>query len=302
LFLSHIGSSHSPNQNKIMNRFESVSAALLEGEAVVLKHDGVKIYNGHEKVCRSIPLQAEKYRNYYLQTNFEDGEATLTTHRIFWGKQGDFSRGSNVIQLRLKLIRSLDEEIGSSMFFGKKKRLIIRLNDVSGDKLPGPMDHTNFTFIKLSAPNGITANFTQALNETLMARVFDIDESSPKRVAIKQRSGIVGIEKSMQEKQKQTNENISVAFQDLSKLIVMAKDMVSVSKAISQKIRDRQSDASEDETQKFKTLLMSLGIDDPVTKDNFTNNAEYLRSLGNEICQSLLDQLTVSNSNKPLIL
>jgi ESCRT-II complex subunit VPS36 len=231
-----------------------------------------------------------------LQTIFEDGEVTLTTHRLFWAKQGEFSRGSNVFQLQLKLIRALDEEIGSSMFFGKKKRLIVRLNDVTGPKLPGPMDHTNFTFIKLSGPNGITANFIQALNETLIARVFDIEVEarSPTVPKIKQRSGIVGIEKSIQEKQKQTNENISVAFQDLSKLIVMAKDMVSVSKAISQKIRDRQSDASEDETQKFKSLLMSLGIDDPVTKDNFTNNTEYLRSLGNEICQSLLDQMTVS--------
>ncbi|KAG5670459.1 hypothetical protein PVAND_000722 [Polypedilum vanderplanki] len=261
-----------------MNRFESVSAALIEGETIVTKHDGVKIYNGHEK------------------TIFEDGELTLTTHRLVWAKEGEFSRGSNVIQLRLKLIKSLDEEIGSSMFFGKKKRLIIRLNDITGiEKLPGPMDYTNYTFIKLSAPHGITANFIQALNETLMARVFDIDSSnpnSPKVHKIKQRTGILGIEKSIQEKQKQTDENISVAFQDLNKLIVMAKDMVNVSKAISQKIRDRQSDATEDETQKFKSLLMSLGIDDPVTKENFTNNTEYLRSLGNEICQSLLDQMT----------
>jgi hypothetical protein len=35
---------------KIMNRFESVSAALIEGEAIVTRHDGVKLYNGHEKV------------------------------------------------------------------------------------------------------------------------------------------------------------------------------------------------------------------------------------------------------------
>ena len=74
----------------------------------------------------------------------------------------------------------------------------------------------------------------------------------------------------------------------------MAKEMVNISKVISQKIRERQADTSdEDETLKFKTLLMSLGIDDPVTKENFTSNNEYLRSLGNEICQSLLDVMTV---------
>lgn len=33
-----------------MNRFEFTVATLTEGETVVLKHDGVKIYDGHEKV------------------------------------------------------------------------------------------------------------------------------------------------------------------------------------------------------------------------------------------------------------
>lgn len=222
----------------------------------------------------------------------------LTTHRIFWGKPGEFSRGSNLIQLHLKYVKSLDEEMASSMFFGKKRRLIIRLNDIMQGKTPGPMEFSAYSFVKLSGPNGITTNFVQALNETLMAKVWQISDqvvsspSAPPR--IKQRSGIAGIERSIIEKQKQTDQNLSIAFQDLNKLIGMAKEMVKTSKAISQKIRERQSDATEDETLKFKTLLMSLGIDDPVTKDNFTSNTEYLRSLGNEICQSLLDPITVS--------
>lgn len=201
-----------------------------------------------------------------------------------------------MIQLHHKYIKSLDEEIGSSFFFGKKKRLIIRLNDLQSDKTPGPMEHSSSTFIKFSGPNGITQNFIQALNETLMARVWQINEaSSPKSPPrIKTRSGIGGIEKGILEKAKKTDENLSVAFQDLSKLIGMAKEMVNTSKAISLKIRERKSEASEDETLKFKTMLMSLGIDDPVTKDNFTSNNEFLSSLGNEICQSMLDVITVS--------
>lgn len=232
----------------------------------------------------------------YFQTLFEDGEVVLTTHRIFWGKPGEFSRGSNIIQLQLKYIKSLDEEMGSSMFFGKKRRLIIRLHDITPGKTPGPMEFSSSSFIKLSGPNGITSNFVQALNETLMAKVWEISEqtsspSSPPR--IKQRSGIMGIEKSILEKHKQTDQNISIAFQDLNKLIEMASKMVTTSKAINLKIRERQSDATEDETLKFKSLLMSLGIDDPVTKDNFTSNSEYLRQLGNEICEALLDEITV---------
>ena len=158
------------------------------------------------------------------------------------------------------------------------------------------MEFSSSTFIKFSGPNGIAQNFMQALNEALMAKVWQISEASSQKSPprIKIRSGIGGIEKGILEKAKKTDENLSVAFQDLSKLIGMAKDIVHTSKAISLKIRERQTEASEDETLKFKTILMNLGIDDPVTKDNFTSNNEFLRSLGNEICQSMLDVLTVS--------
>lgn len=47
----------------------------------------------------------------------------------------------------------------------------------------------------------------------------------------------MGIERSIQEKQKATDQSISAAFQDLSKLMSMAKDMVHISKSISEKIR-----------------------------------------------------------------
>lgn len=220
----------------------------------------------------------------------------MTTHRIFWGKAGEFARGSDIIQLHLKFIKSLDEEMGSSMFFGKKRRLVVRMHDVTPGKEPGPMEFSSASFVKFSGPNGIGTNFIQALNETLRARVWQISDqialpsTTPR---IKQRSGIGGIEKNILEKQKKTDESLTIAFQDLNKLIGMAKETVATSKAISLKMRERQTDATEDETLKFKSMLMSLGIDDPVTKDSFTSNTEYLRSLGNEICQSLLDVITV---------
>lgn len=210
-----------------------------------------------------------------------------------------------MIHLQLKYIKSLDDEMGSSMFFGKKRRLVIRLHDIMPGKTPGPMEFSSSSFIKLSAPNGIANNFVQALNEIMMAKVWQISDqpsSPPAPPRIKQRSGIAGIEKSIQEKHKQTDQNISMAFQDLNKLIGMAKEMVTTSKAISIKIRERQSNATEDETLKFKTLLMSLGIDDPVTKDNFTSNSEYLRKLGNEICEALLDEITVRREHLNLSL
>lgn len=109
---------------------------------------------------------------------------------------------------------------------------------------------------------------------------------------IKLRTGIVGIERSLQEKHKATDESISSAFQDLSKLMVMAKEMVRLSQSISTKIRDKQGDITEDETVRFKSYLMSLGIDDPVTKDSYKSNNKYFRDLAKQVCDILVSPIT----------
>lgn len=208
-----------------------------------------------------------------------------------------------VLSLNLKYVISLDEETASSFVFGRKKRIIITLKEPTPDKTPGPMDDsTGEIFIKLSGKNGIEESFMQALNETVSARIWEASEAAqpsndgksedapPPR--IKLRSGIVGIERNLQERQKQTDENITLAFKDLSKLMTMAKDMVAISKVISSKIRERHGDISEDETVRFKSYLMSLGIDDPVTRDNAASNNEYFQLLANQICEMLLDPIT----------
>lgn len=205
-----------------------------------------------------------------------------------------------VLSLHLKYVISLDEEIASSFVFGRKKRIIINLKQPQPDKTPGPMDEsTSEMFIKLSGRNGIEESFVQSLNETVSARIWETtaeqttasgEPKPPPR--IKLRTGIVGIERSLQERQKQTDENITLAFKDLSKLMVMAKDMVAISKAISTKIRERHGDISENEIVKFKSYLMSLGIDDPVTRDNAQSDTEYFQLLANQICEMLLDPIT----------
>lgn len=178
----------------------------------------------------------------------------------------------------------------------------MHLRQIERDKIPGPMDTSTATFIKLSGRNGLDPGFVSSLTETIMAKVWEIQQptvdgnqtnSSPSIVPrIKLRTGIVGIERGLQERQKQTDDNIQLAFQDLSKLMVMAKDMVAVSKVISSKIRERQGDISEDETVRFKSYLMSLGIDDPVTRDSFESSSQYYRSLSMQICEMLLDPLS----------
>lgn len=202
-----------------------------------------------------------------------------------------------VFCLQLRYIQGIDEETASSFVFGKKKRIILHLSPPAPDKAPGPSDKSLANFMKLSGRNGMDEEFVKSLNETVSAKVWEIstnnqpgmDAKSPR---IKLRTGIVGIERNLQEKQKQTDDSIQLAFQDLNKLMTMAKDMVGLSKVISTKIRERQGDISEDETVRFKSYLMSLGIDDPVTRDGYQSNSEYYTNLSRQICEILLDPIT----------
>jgi ESCRT-II complex subunit VPS36 len=264
-----------------MDRFEYSKAVLNESETFVAKDHSVKLYDGDEK------------------TSYEDGEILLTTHRLFWGRPGEIARGATTLALPLKYITSLDEETASSMIFGKKKRIILNLAAASSNKQPGPSNSSTANFIKLSGRNGVDVAFVSSLNETVAARIWQATETLEEEVVekpreIKLRTGIMGIERGLQAKQQQRDESISMAFQDLSKLMNMAKDMVGISKAISTKIRDRQGDISEDETVRFKSYLMSLGIDDPVTRDNFVSNTEYYTSLSAQLCEILLDPIEES--------
>lgn len=228
----------------------------------------------------------------------------LTTHRLLWSQSGEIARGMAVLSLCLKYVISLDEEIASAFVFGRKKRIIFHLMSPAADKKPGPLDEKiGETFIKISGKSGIDESFIRAINETVSARIWETSDTNDEQIPtankdneppprIKLRTGIVGIERSLLERQKQTDENISLAFKDLSKLMTMAKDMVGISKVISAKIRERHGEISEDETVRFKSYLMSLGIDDPVTRDNAQSNTEYFQLLANQMCEVLLDPIT----------
>ncbi|XP_037939014.1 vacuolar protein-sorting-associated protein 36 [Teleopsis dalmanni] len=274
-----------------MNRFEYIEARLHEGETFVSRDHNIKLYDGDQK------------------TRFEEGEILLTSHRIFWGQPGDIARAAVTLCLPLKYVISISEETASSYIFGRKTRYVLHLRPPAADKAPGPLDSSRAAYIKISGKNGVNTEFSVALRETLNARIWEISISTNgiftgnrqanativnSNLRLKMRTGIGGIERSIEAKAKETDENIALAFQDLNVLMAMAKDMVSVSKVISTKIREQKGEISDDETVRFKSYLMSLGIDDPVTRENFTSNTEYFRSLAQQICEMLLDPLEES--------
>ncbi|KAL0111398.1 hypothetical protein PUN28_012944 [Cardiocondyla obscurior] len=266
-----------------MNRFEYADSRFMRNEVYVRRDMVVRLYDGDAK------------------TNFENGELILTSHRILWGKPGDISRGNTCLSLSLQYIVFFEEECSGPFAFGRSKKIILHLCEPVPDKMPGPADNSLYNYVKLSFKEGLDSNFITQLSDTIMRCMWEFapttgindpnihnnQENAKLLPRIKTRTGIIGIERSLQEKQKETDESISLAFQDLTKLMDMAKDMVAISKTISAKIRARQGDITEDETVRFKAYLMSLGIDDPVTRDAYKSSNEYFEQLAKQLAYIL---------------
>ncbi|XP_004927818.1 vacuolar protein-sorting-associated protein 36 [Bombyx mori] len=269
-----------------MDRFEYIEARLFDGENYLKRDKNVKIYDGDDK------------------TQFIDGEVLLTTHRLLWGKPGDIPKGLVCLSLHLYYVFCLEEESGGVFGLGGPKRIIMHLGPALPGKRPGPAVVSPFHYVKLSFKDGVDTAFYKALSDAVAAKAWErqtpIDTprtatspttaSRPTVTAVnsKIRSGIVGIERSIEEQHRATDQSISVAFQDLTKLMEKAKEMVSLSKNISTKIREKQGDISEDDTVRFKSYLMSLGIDDPVTRDAFRSDSEYYLGLAQQVSDMMV--------------
>lgn len=266
-----------------MDRFEYADSRLGPGEAVLLRHKGVNLYDGNTK------------------TSFTHGEIVLTTHRLLWGHPGDIARGLTCLSLSLHYIVFTEEEFSTVFGFTKSQKIILHLSQAMKGKNLGPVASSLNNYIKLSFKEGLPEEFVSTLKNAIQAKKWEFTVTSPlssalptgnKHKEIKLRTGIVGIERGIQEKQKATDESITAAFQDLSKLMSMAKDMVHLSKSISAKIREKQGDITEDETVRFKSYLLSLGIDDPVTRDGFRNESQFHKSLACQVAEFFEEPIT----------
>lgn len=79
-----------------------------------------------------------------------------------------------------------------------------------------------------------------------------------------------------------------------------AREMVNLSKTITEKLRARNADINDDETTQFKSYLLSLGVSDPVTKTAFGTGASYFEKLAEEITDILLNPLKESGGTMTL--
>ncbi|XP_018563736.1 vacuolar protein-sorting-associated protein 36 [Anoplophora glabripennis] len=260
-----------------MNRVKYTTPVLLDSESTIVVENNIRLYDGDQK------------------TSFEGGELIITTHRILWGRPGAIARGQTCLSINLDLVVFVEEESPSAFSFSRSRKVILHLSETQ-EIVEGPQSSSYYNFIKLSFREGYANNVVGILNDLLQKKLWEpltpeMPTALPQLPSIKLRTGIVGIERSLQEKQKATDESITVAFQDLSKLMTMAKDMVRLSRTISTKIKEKQGDITEDETVRFKSYLMSLGIDDPVTRDSYKSDNQYYRSLAKQISDFLLSHV-----------
>jgi len=229
-----------------MDRWRDSSRAKLDEEFLITTVDRTRLYDKDHR------------------TQFDDGSTELTTHRLIWRKD------ERALSLPLSIIKSTHFEDGS---FLRSEKLVIVLADQGGR---GGEDIT-----KVGGKQGIKelhGHIQVAIREEKW-NVRQVKRPAKKEI----RSGISGIEKKLQQKSANDNQNISKAFQDLDRLMDMAKPMVALAKNISTKIRDKQGGISEDETVQFKSYLLSLGIDDPVTKDSAGSDKKYYQGLAKEM-------------------
>ncbi|CAF4119378.1 unnamed protein product, partial [Rotaria socialis] len=152
-------------------------------------------------------------------------------------------------------------------------RLICTLSR-SQTKRPGPFASSTHDEIQFEFRDGGCNEFFRLIQEELAKKRWSVQPAKPTttmNAAMSDRShrtGISGIENHLQHQLNVQHQSISGAFQDLNNLMQQAKDMVNISKTIANKIQEQRSDLTSDETIRFRSYLLSLGIDNPVTKES----------------------------------
>ncbi|XP_075842420.1 vacuolar protein-sorting-associated protein 36 isoform X2 [Microtus pennsylvanicus] len=238
-----------------MDRFVWTSGLLEINETLVIQQRGVRVYDGEEKI------------------KFDAGTLLLSTHRLIWRDQ---KNNECCMAIPLSQVVFIEEQAAG---IGKSAKIVVHLHPAPSNKEPGPFQSSKNSYIKLSFKEHGQIEFYRRLSEEMTQRRWEnvpVSQSlqtnkgpQPGRVRA---VGIVGIERKLEEKRKETDKNISEA-----------KEMVELSKSIANKIKEKQGDVTEDETIRFKSYLLSMGIANPVTRETYGSGTQYHMQLAKQL-------------------
>ncbi|KAL7074948.1 hypothetical protein ACQ4LE_005842 [Meloidogyne hapla] len=251
------------------------------------------------------------------QSSFEQGTVSLTYQRVIWAD-------SNDPDCRLMLHHSLVQRIEkqNKSMFGRGAKILVSVRPVPSDHPQGPISARSTNSLRFIFRNGGEEDFfkryTDALGKQMWQRASSSSSSaSSLRTAGTQHLsisssgtthsnlmtshqantmgirnvGILGIEKRLAEQHQRTHEHISEAFEDMSKLMDQAREMVNLSRNIAERIRQKKGEITDDETVRLKSYLLSLGVADPVTKSVFGAGAVFFERLAQELTNVLYEPL-----------
>uniref|UniRef100_A0A8C7IMU0 Vacuolar protein-sorting-associated protein 36 n=1 Tax=Oncorhynchus kisutch TaxID=8019 RepID=A0A8C7IMU0_ONCKI len=228
-----------------MDRFTWSNGLLEMNETLVIQQRGVKLYDGEDKEC--------------------------------------------CIAIPLSQIIYFEEQAAG---IGKSAKIVVHLHASPANKEPGPYQQSKFSYFKLSFKEHGQIEFFRRLTEELSQKRWEstpmsqpIPTATNSQTGRTRAVGIVGIERKIEERRKET-EKISQ-----SKLMVKAKEMVELSRSIANKIKDKQGDITEDETIRFKSYLLSMGIANPVTRETHGSGTHYHLQLAKQLGDILLAPL-----------
>lgn len=216
-----------------MDRFSwtsSSSLCVLPGESGVHQQSGVRIYDGDKK------------------TTFENGNLKLTTHRIVWD---DLDQQDRAISVSLSLVSKLEEQSAGLMSSAK---VIVSFHPPPANKEPGPCVSSPYACVKFSFKQGGHSEFFARLVEQINKKSWlQQTAQSSTGAAAKGPSrprgvgGIVGIERKLEQKSKETDDYIQKAFKDLDALMEKAKEMVAIADKVASKLEEKKGSITEDE-------------------------------------------------------
>uniref|UniRef100_A0A3B3QGU2 Vacuolar protein-sorting-associated protein 36 n=1 Tax=Paramormyrops kingsleyae TaxID=1676925 RepID=A0A3B3QGU2_9TELE len=260
-----------------MDRFLWSSGLLEMNETLVIQQRGVRLYDGDEKAKLDV------------------GVVLLSTHRLIWR---DLKNHECCMAIPLSQIIFFEEQAAG---IGKSAKIVIHLHPASPNKDPGPYQSSKFSYIKLSFKEHGQIEFYRRLSEEMTQKRW---ERTPVSQPIPTGTGsqvtvmsawwsicVWSVWESLHLTPLPTSVPSSQAFEDLSKLMEKAKEMVELSRSIASKIKEKQGDITEDETIRFKSYLLSMGIANPVTRETHGSGTHYHMQLARQLGDMLLAPL-----------
>ncbi|KAI6235241.1 Vacuolar protein-sorting-associated protein 36 [Aphelenchoides besseyi] len=231
------------------------------------------------------------------QSAFEQGTASLTLQRVIWADSSD-------PDCRLILHHSFVDKIERQhkTMFGRGGKIIVTLKPVGNNHIQGPVASSGFNSLRFVFKNGGEEDFYKRYADALSRGTWKRTSSSSSSAGSRnshvhsgsisgqsgQRAAIPTIEKRISDQHNKIQESISQvsdrvqrkAFDEMSKLMEHARDMVNLSKSITERLRVKQfGDVTDDEVTQFKTYLLNLGISDGSESMYFLELARDLNTI-----------------------